>query len=272
LITNEARRAERAPTPDSMDLYFQGMAWFNNGRNPADAARARGFFERALALDPGNLDAALGKAAADAQGALGYYVDDKAERLVAVEVNLNRVLSKSPNNALAHYLMCRVLVQTKHGVEGIAQCERALALNPNLASAHALIGLAKLFDGHPEETENHEREALRVSPHDSDAGVWVAYIARAKLDLRAYKEALDFYLRAKELNPNYPTGRFNMAATLVELGRLDEARAEVQAGLALNPGFTLRRYRDGAQSDNPVFLKSRERIIEDMRKAGVPEG
>jgi len=39
-----------------------------------------------------------------------------------------------------------------------------------------------------------------------------------------------------------------------------------------NPGFTLRRYRDGAQSDNPVFLKRRERIIEDMRKAGAPEG
>ena len=28
LITNEARRAERTPTPDSMDLYFQGMAWY----------------------------------------------------------------------------------------------------------------------------------------------------------------------------------------------------------------------------------------------------
>ena len=45
-----------------------------------------------------------------------------------------------------------------------------------------------------------------------------------------------------------------------------------QAGLALNPGFTIRRYRAGAQSDNPLFLKRRERMIEDMRKAGVPEG
>jgi TolB-like protein/class 3 adenylate cyclase len=35
---------------------------------------------------------------------------------------------------------------------------------------------------------------------------------------------------------------------------------------ALNPNFTLRRYRAGAQTDNPVFLKGRERIIEDMRK------
>jgi tetratricopeptide (TPR) repeat protein len=182
------------------------------------------------------------------------------------------VLSQSPNNARAHYCLGRIEVQTKRGAEGIAESERALALNPNLASAHAVIGLAKLFDGHPEETESHELKALRVSPYDTEADVWVAYMALAKRYLGDYEGALSLYRRAKELNPNYPTGRFNMAATLVELGRIDEARAEVQAGLALNPGFTLRRYRDGAQSDNPVFSKGRERIIEDMRKAGVPEG
>jgi tetratricopeptide (TPR) repeat protein len=87
----------------------------------------------------------------------------------------------------------------------------------------------------------------------------------------AYEEALGLYRRAKELNPNYASGRFLVAAGLVELGRLEEARAEVQAGLALNPGFTIRHYRAGAQSDNPDFLKRRERMIEDMRKAGVPE-
>ena len=272
LITSEARRAERTPNPDSMDLYFQGMAWFNKGRNPADIARAREFFERALALDPDNLDAVVGRACADAQAATGYYVDDRAERLGSVEANLNRVLSQSPNNARAHYCMGRVEVMTKRGAQGIAESERALALNPNLASAHALIGLAKLFDGHPEETESHELEALRVSPHDTEADVWVAYIALAKLYLGDYEGALSLYRRAKELNPNYPTGRFLLSATLVELGRLDEARAEVQAGLALNPGVTIRRYRAGAQSDNPLFLKRRERIIEDMRKAEAPEG
>ena len=31
LFAAEARRAETAPNPDSMDLYFQGQAWFNKG-------------------------------------------------------------------------------------------------------------------------------------------------------------------------------------------------------------------------------------------------
>ena len=69
LITHEARRAERVLTPDLMDLYFQGMSWFNKGRNPADTARARDFFEHALALDPDNLDAAIGIADADVRAA-----------------------------------------------------------------------------------------------------------------------------------------------------------------------------------------------------------
>jgi adenylate cyclase len=272
LITNEARRAERTPTPDSMDLYFQGMAWYNKGRNFDDVGRARGFFDRALALDPGNLDAALGIAAADVQLAVGYRVDDRAERLSSAEANLIRVLSQSPNNAWAHYLMGRVLVQTNRLVQAVAESERALALNPNLAAAHSQIGLAKLFEGHPEETESHELEALHASPRDTDANVWVAYIALSKLHLGAYEEALDLYRRSIELNRNYATGRFYLAATLVELGRTDEAKTEVKAALALNPSFTLRRFRDGVQSDNPVFLKRRERIIEDLRKAGAPEG
>jgi tetratricopeptide (TPR) repeat protein len=111
-----------------------------------------------------------------------------------------------------------------------------------------------------------------VSPHDTDAYDWVAFIAFAKQRLGTYEEALGFFRQSMELSPNYATGRFLMAADLLELGRLDEARAEVQALLALNPGFTIRRYRTGAQSDNPDFLKRRERIIEDLRKAGVPEG
>ena len=31
LVSAEARRAEQAPNPDSMDLYFQGSAWLNKG-------------------------------------------------------------------------------------------------------------------------------------------------------------------------------------------------------------------------------------------------
>ena len=58
LIVAEARRAERAPLPDSMDLYFQGRACANKGLAPENMAQARSFCERALALDPSNVEEA----------------------------------------------------------------------------------------------------------------------------------------------------------------------------------------------------------------------
>ena len=57
LIADQAQRAQRASNPDSMDLYFQGQAWYNKGLNCENLAQARSFFERALALDPDNLSA-----------------------------------------------------------------------------------------------------------------------------------------------------------------------------------------------------------------------
>ena len=63
LVAAEARRAEQAPNPDSMDLYFQGLAWFNKGLTPDNVAQARSFFDRALTADPDNVDALIGSAA-----------------------------------------------------------------------------------------------------------------------------------------------------------------------------------------------------------------
>src|SRR5271156_5418478 len=52
LVAAEARRAEQALNPDSMDLYFQGLAWFYKGLTPPYMAESRRYFERALLADP----------------------------------------------------------------------------------------------------------------------------------------------------------------------------------------------------------------------------
>jgi tetratricopeptide repeat protein len=78
--------------------------------------------------------------------------------------------------------------------------------------------------------------------------------------------------RSIDANRNMPYTHFNLAAALALLGRLDEARAAAQAGLALDPGFTIRRFQRNLSSDNPIYLAKRERVYEGMRMAGVPEG
>ncbi|HXW29931.1 MAG TPA: adenylate/guanylate cyclase domain-containing protein [Xanthobacteraceae bacterium] len=65
-IAVEARRAQRSLHPDAMDLNLQGMACLNKGQTSENMAQARGFYERALALDPGYIDALVGTAPVDA--------------------------------------------------------------------------------------------------------------------------------------------------------------------------------------------------------------
>jgi tetratricopeptide (TPR) repeat protein len=71
-------------------------------------------------------------------------------------------------------------------------------------------------------------------------------VARGRRGGCADEESVTWYHRAIQLDRNYWIVDFNLAATLAELGQLDEARAKAQAGLALEPKFTLRRYRAGA--------------------------
>jgi TolB-like protein len=274
LIAAEARRAERSPHPDAMDLVFQGRDWFNKGSTPYYMAQARGFFERALTLDPGNIEAMVGLARVDT--ALGGFLmaDDWSARFAAAKTTITRTLSLAPNYASAHAVLGRILIYTNRGVQGIAECEQALALDRNLAEAHSLIGVAKYFLGRGAETETHIHEALRLSPRDISAYRWFLAVGIARRQFNADAEAVVWLRRSLDANRNYSAAHFNLAAVLARLGELDEARAEVQAGLALDPSFTIRRFRDvtNAQSDNPTFLAGRDRAIEGMHLAGVPEG
>ena len=125
--------------------------------------------------------------------------------------------------------------------------------------------------GRAAETEGHVQEALRLSPRDIDAYRWMFCVGMAKVQLGADAEAVDWLRRSIEANRNFPLAHFHLAAALALLGSLDQAQAAAQAGLALDPGFTLRRFRAHKSSDNPMYLAGWERLIEGMRLAGVPE-
>lgn len=270
-IAAEARRAELAPHPDSMDLYFQGIACLNKGMAPEHAAQARGFFERALALDPHNVDALAIKAWHDVHVANSLITTDRAPRLAAAEAAATKALSLAPDHAFAHLALGSTYIFTNRAAQGIAACEHALVLNRSLAAAHGTVGLGKNALGRAEETEGHILEALRLSPRDILAYHWMFMAGVAKLQLGSNEEAVTWERRSIDANRNLPLAHFNLAAALAHLGRLDEARVAVQAGLALDPTFTLRRWRNIKISDNPRFLAQRERIYEGMRKAQVPE-
>jgi TolB-like protein len=274
LISAEARRAERAPHPDSMDLFFQGRVWFSKSFNPGDMVRAQTYFERALAVDPDNVDALAWNAFANTQLVVsGFAAGERTVRFAAAEAAASRALLLAPDHAFAHVAMSFVLGFTKRIEQAIAECERAVALDQNLAFAHAIIGMHMVHLDRGEETEAHVQKSLNLSPRDALASGWMAIAGYAKDFLGRYEEAVAWQRRSIEANGNFPTAHFHLAVALAHLGRLEEARAAVRVGLALNPHFTIAGHRVGnIFSDSPAHLAWRERQYEGLRKAGVPEG
>jgi len=166
IIAAEARRAERSLHPDVMDFCFQGMACIHKGLTNEHMAQALGFFERALALDPGSIEALVGVASIELHKGANFATDDGAARLAVAEATLIKALSLDPQHAQAHMHMGFLQLFMNRANQGIAECEQALALDRNLANAHAFIGFAKYALGRAEETEAHIHEALRISPRD----------------------------------------------------------------------------------------------------------
>jgi TolB-like protein len=273
LVAAEARRAEKAANPDSIDLYFRGLAWINRGMTPAYDAQAQSFFGRALSVDPDNFDALYGSALADFREGAGGSAADPMAVFAAAEAKLTKVLSSVPDHAWGHLTLGGVKIFTKRAAEGIAECEHGLALDRNLALAHAYIAIGKTFIGRAEETEAHIVEALRLSPRDTFSNIWVQMLGQANIYLGKWEQAVAQLRRSIETNRNFPIAHFQLAAALARLGQLDEARSAVKSGLVLNPGFAISRARAmwTGCSDDPRYLAQLEPLFEFMRVAGVPE-
>jgi TolB-like protein/class 3 adenylate cyclase len=273
LVAAEARRSEQAPTLDSIDLHFQGLAWINKGASPENVAQAQNLFDRALAADRDNVDALVGSAMVDAIRGSFSFVPDPAAAFVAAETKLAKALSSVPDHAFGHMTLGLIYIFTKRAASGIAECEHALALDHNLANAHFSIGVGKTFIGRAEETEAHIAEALRLSPRDPTAYVWMNNVGLAKLFLGKYEQAVVWCRRAIEANRNFPHPHFLLGSALAHLGRLDEARSAIKIGLTLNPVFSLSRASGAwsAMSDDPTYLAQVENTLDGLRKAGVPD-
>ena len=93
------------------------------------------------------------------------------------------------------------------------------------------------------------------------------YIGQAYFLTRRYREALEALEKALDGNPDFFPARAFRAATYVELGRDEEARAEIALILKKSPGTTTDIWRERLPYKNTEDL---ERVLAGLRKAGMP--
>ncbi len=135
LVAAEARRAEQAPNPNSMDLYFQGLAWLNKGMTPDDRRAGAQLF-RSRAHRRSRQCRRARWIGARGRGRGRTFLCDRSHGGVhGGRSEVDQSLSSVPDHALAHLYLGFVDICTKRAAEGIAECEHALALDRHACRA-----------------------------------------------------------------------------------------------------------------------------------------
>ena len=271
IVDAEAQRLANVENPTSTELHIQGWALVNNKTTPEAVLKAGEYFERALISDPDNVDALVGRATVHTIIGAAIMGNDSAAHFAKAEAALTDALSKNPLHPTAHLALGSVYIFTRRATQGIAECERALALDRNIATAHAFIGQAKRHLGRDEETEGHVIEALRISPRDNFAFWWMNWAGFAKMRLDEFADAATWFRRAIENNRNYSWPHFGLAGALVQLGEIKAAQAAMQQALALDPNINLSGLRAKMMAINSSSDDKSERFLNSLLSAGMPD-
>ena len=273
LIAAESRRAAREHPDhlDSVDHTLHGWAAWNQHLSLEAARKARHFFEAALRLDEHNVGALLGFAKAHVWEVNMYTSDDRAGQNRAAEAAVTKALALAPDSADAHLTYGTVLFAMRAPERALREFEFAVRLEANLATAHAYLGLMKVFLGRARETRAHVAEAMRLSPRDPLLFLWHFFIGVADIHLGRMVHALESLRKSVEINPNWGLSQFVLAGTLGLAGLLAEAAEVCAVAQRLAPNFTIAKFRAEAVSDNLVYLAQREHFCEGLRLAGAPE-
>ncbi len=231
-LTPEEER--QAATPDTnniaaYDAFLQGWAHYNR-QTGEDFAKAIGFFEKAIKLDPDYARArgalALTYWMGSEFGGLGRLLDVSWRELRQRSRKYLDLALKDPTSVTYMVASPTVLKQRRYD-EAIAYAESAVALDPNNAEAHRALAYALFYANRPEDAIESAKRALRLDPNNR--AIPLQYIGRAHFAMGNFEQAVSFIERARDLNPKVTPHSAMLAAALAHLGRDEEARIALES-------------------------------------------
>ena len=265
----ERERAKRKPPEnlDAWDQYQRGL-WHFWRYTREDANDAERFFQNAIDLDRG-----FGPAYAGVACLLNFHVlygwtnmpDQTLDRALRAG---QLAVSSDDKDPFAHFALGRVQTLQGDFETAIAELEKAIDLNPNLALAYYGLGFALTWSGRAREALPQFHKAIRQSPHDPALWSFETMAGFAHIHLGEYVEAVE-WLRKAARHPNslfWP--KLNLAVAFVEQEEWDKARAAMDAELELQPDLSVTAVAAMLGSLHPDW---KDRYLDGLRKAGLPE-
>jgi adenylate cyclase len=175
-----------------------------------------------------------------------------------------KALSLDENDPYIQSSLTNLYVMQREHEKAIASAERALATGPSASRSQSSMGVALYFSCRFSEAIPFFEEAIRMDPYPP--GPFFRLLGGAYSGAGLHEEALKAYEKALKLNPNDIFTHLTLAAQYAELGRDEQARAEVREVLRLHPKFSLESFAKTLTFKDQSFVSRR---LELMRKAGL---
>jgi adenylate cyclase len=270
LERNERERAVRKP-PDRLDAwesYHRGM-WHFSKAEAAENARARCFFGRALELDPQFAPAAAALALTYLNEITLFDAKLRPANLPLALDHAVHAVQIDATDAAGHAALARALWMSARHAESLATAELAVGLDPNSAAAYAALGGARLWSGLAGEAIEPLATAMRLSPFDPLTPLWQHFTARAHYCSGKYDAAIGVASQLRQSFPHFRQPYNTLIAALGQVGRIDEARAVTEDGLA-RFGENFRFFLTLPLAElRELRPRERELLIDGFRKAGI---
>ncbi len=153
---------------------------------------------------------------------------------------------------------------TRQHDKGVAEAEKGVALSPNSAIAHFMLGKTLFFAGRSEESIPEYKKAIRLNPIPPHNYLWSLGLSYAYTG--QYEEAVTWCEKAVRQAPDSLLDRMMMTVVYSLSGRNEEARAEAAEVLRIQPKLSLEKFEKKLTYKKKT---DREKFIGALRKAGL---
>jgi adenylate cyclase len=255
----------RPDDPNSLDvygLYWRGLEIYFH-YTPADNTKSREFFERALALDPNYSSAHMMLAWSYLNDFRFFHPAKPQEAYQKALECAYKAVALDPRDNYAHGVLGMVLLWGRKHQQALAQYEEGLQANPNDADLLVYIAEVYVYMGQAEKAIPQIKQAMRLNPYHPHWYWWD--LGWAKYMTRDYEGAVE---SLRQMSPMGAPARRLLAASLAQLGRMEEARAEAEKAMKEDPSFSA-NYQVNILP--LLHEKDRQHMVEDLVKAGFPK-
>jgi TolB-like protein len=250
--------------PSNAEAYFKLLEAFEIGQrvNRASNARVRQLAEEALALEPG-LSRAYSILAYTHFWDYWLGSPRPPDESIARGIEMaKKSIALDKDNFQAHGALAMLYVCKAEYEKAVEEAEESVSINPG---SLFILGSTLMHASRFTVAITVLQKALRFYPGRPHS-MCLSNLANSYRMIGQYEQAVEYYKRLLQDQPDHFLGNAGLTATYCEMGRLEEARTQAAEVLRVDPKFSLERYSTTLRYKNPA---DKERYIDALRKAGL---